>query len=97
MDDIFPDDSLPYLNLIGTLGIILFLFIVGMEVDLNVMKRYARSSIAIATTTLVIPLGAGIALGVGLWKEFNENDDVIFSHFILFIGVAIAVSNISTW
>ncbi|TIB81157.1 hypothetical protein E3Q22_01388 [Wallemia mellicola] len=92
MDDIFPDDSLPYLNLIGTLGIILFLFIVGMEVDLNVMKRYARSSIAIATTTLVIPLGAGIALGVGLWKEFNENDDVIFSHFILFIGVAIAIT-----
>lgn len=92
MDDIFPEDSLPYLNLIGTLGIILFLFIIGMEIDLNVMRRRVKSSLAIASTTLAIPLGAGIALGVGLWKQFNESDDVYFSHFILFIGIAISVS-----
>lgn len=92
MDDIFPEDSLPYLNLIGTLGIILFLFIIGMEIDFTVLRKRVKSGLAVASTTLAIPLGAGIALGVGLWKQFSHNQDVYFSHYILFIGIAISVS-----
>ncbi|TIA90889.1 hypothetical protein E3P81_02291 [Wallemia ichthyophaga] len=92
MDDIFPEDSLPYLNLIGTLGIILFLFIIGMEIDFTVLRKRVKSGLAVASTTLAIPLGAGIALGVGLWKQFSHNQDVYFSHYILFIGIAISIT-----
>ena len=65
---------------------------IGMEIDIRSMKKYALSSLAISMSTLVIPLGVGIAVGIAIWNEFNDNDDAIFSHYILFIGIAIAVS-----
>lgn len=65
---------------------------IGMEIDIRSMKKYALSSLAISISTLIIPLGVGIAVGIAIWNEFNDNDDAIFSHYILFIGIAIAVS-----
>ncbi|KAL0090006.1 hypothetical protein J3Q64DRAFT_1727882, partial [Phycomyces blakesleeanus] len=46
-DAIFPTASLPFINLIATIGLVFFLFQVGLEVDLRVVRRDWRKSIAI--------------------------------------------------
>ncbi|KAN0063892.1 K(+)/H(+) antiporter [Thecaphora frezii] len=89
---IFPAPSLPYLNLVSTIGLVLFLFIVGLEVDVRVIRRCAKESTAISVLGLILPFGLGAAVSVGIYNEFINKDSVSFGHFILFTGVAMAIT-----
>jgi Kef-type K+ transport system membrane component KefB len=89
---IFPPASIPYLNLVANIGLVLFLFLVGLEVDVGIMKKNARQSALISIVGLVLPFGLGAALAVGLYKEFVNAEVVTFGHFILFTGVAISIT-----
>lgn len=69
----------------------MFLFIVGLEVDV----AYVVKNITIATTvglgSIVIPFGLGAALSVGLFNHFCSKD-VSFGTFLLFVGLSMAVT-----
>jgi Kef-type K+ transport system membrane component KefB len=95
---IFPTASLPFLNLIATLGLVFFLFQAGLEVDLRIIKKDWRQSVSIAVAGMALPFGLGAAVSVGLYKLQNESQ-VPFSSFVLFLGVAMAitVSNYIWW
>jgi Kef-type K+ transport system membrane component KefB len=88
---IFPSQSLPYLNLISTLGLIFFLFQVGLEVDTRVIKRDWRKSTSIAVAGMALPFGLGCAVSVGLYK-LQDNPAISFGTFLLFLGVAMAIT-----
>ncbi|EST08640.1 Cation/H+ exchanger [Kalmanozyma brasiliensis GHG001] len=89
---IFPPQSLPYLNLVSTLGLVLFLFLVGLEVDTRVIRRCAKESTAISLAGMVLPFGMGAAVSVGIYNTFIDKENVSFGHFILFTGVAMAIT-----
>lgn len=91
MDSIFPAPSLPFLNLGATLGLIFFMFQVGLEVDVRVIRRDWRGSIFVAVAGMALPFGLGIAASVGLYKLQND-PNVPFSSFMLFQGVALAIT-----
>ncbi|KAK0499554.1 Sodium/hydrogen exchanger family-domain-containing protein [Armillaria luteobubalina] len=82
---IFPDAGMPMLNLTANIGLVLFLFLVGLEIDTRLMKRNIKSC------SLLIPLGLGAALGVGVYREFI-NPSVNFGYFILFTAVAVGIT-----
>lgn len=88
---IFPPTSLPMLNLTSTIGLILFLFLIGLEVDVRLMKRNMRSSMVISVAGLIIPLGLGAALAVPIYHEFID-PSVKFGQFVLFVAVAIGIT-----
>ncbi|RDB19933.1 K(+)/H(+) antiporter 1 [Hypsizygus marmoreus] len=88
---IFPDVSLPGLNLTSTIGLILFLFLVGLEIDTKVIKRNIVAASAISIAGLLVPLGLGAALGVGVYREFID-PSVNFGYFLLFTAVAIGIT-----
>lgn len=90
-DTIFPSEFLPFINLVSTLGLIFFLFQVGLEVDMRVIRRDWRESLAIAVAGMALPFGLGIAVSVGLYKLQN-NPSVSFASFMLFLGVAMAIT-----
>jgi len=87
-ENIFPPASLPYLNLIATIGLVLFLFLVGMEVDVGVVKRDWKAAVFVSTAGLVLPFGAGVGIAVAIYREFIDVEAVSFGHFLLFVGVA---------
>lgn len=89
---IFPSPSLPYLNLVSTLGLVLFLFLVGLEVDVRVIRRCAKESTAISLAGMVLPFGMGAAVSVGIYNSFIDSNNVSFGHFVLFTGVAMAIT-----
>lgn len=93
-ETIFPHDSLPFLNLIATLGLVFFLFQVGLEVDLRIVKKDWKQSLSIAVAGMALPFGLGAAVSVGLYKLQNE-PNIPFSSFLLFLGVAMAITVIS--
>ena len=90
-DSIFPDASMPFLNITSTIGLIFFLFLVGLEIDTRLLKRNILASTSVSIAGLVIPLGLGAALGVGVYKEFI-NPSVNFGYFLLFTSVAIGIT-----
>lgn len=88
---IFPAQSLPFLNLIATLGLVFFLFQVGLEVDLQVIKKDWRKSVSVAVAGMALPFGLGAAVSVGLYKLQN-NPNIPFGSFLLFLGVAMSIT-----
>ncbi|TFK55426.1 hypothetical protein OE88DRAFT_1672049 [Heliocybe sulcata] len=88
---IFPTDSMPLLNLTATIGLVLFLFLVGLEIDFRVVKRNAKASAVISIAGLLLPLGLGAALAVPLYHEFVD-PSVNYGYFILFTAVAVGIT-----
>lgn len=54
---IFPEDSRPFLSLVANIGLCLFLFLVGLEIDAAVIKRNARLSVTVAMAGMCLPFG----------------------------------------
>lgn len=88
---IFPSAGMPMLTLTGTIGLVFFLFIVGLEIDTRLVKRNIKASSSISAAGLILPLGLGAALGVGIYREF-VNPSVNFGYFILFTAVAVGIT-----
>lgn len=88
---IFPAASIPSLSLTSTIGITLYLFLVGLEVDVRLMKRNGTSAAFVSAIGLVVPLGLGAAIAVPLYHTF-ASDSVNMGYFILFVAVAVGIT-----
>ncbi|OCH94296.1 hypothetical protein OBBRIDRAFT_831935 [Obba rivulosa] len=88
---IFPSQSIPLLNLTANIGLVLFLFLVGVEVDFGVARRNVKSSMIISAVGLFIPLGLGAALGIPLYHVFTDGSGDL-GHFLLFVAVAVGIT-----
>jgi len=88
---LLPPAIAPFLAVIAQVGIILFMFLVGLELDTGLLRQRTRASIAISHASIVVPflLGAGFALW--LYPRFADGS-VSFTAFALFIGVAMSVT-----
>jgi Kef-type K+ transport system membrane component KefB len=89
---IFPSQSIPFLSLSANIGLCLFLFLVGLEIDVSIIRRNARLSVAVAGAGIVIPFAFGAALAIPLYKHFIESTQVSYTHFMLFTGVAYSIT-----
>jgi Kef-type K+ transport system membrane component KefB len=79
----------PALSGIGDLGLVLFMFIVGYELDRKLVLSSGRATVTVALGSIIAPLGLGVLLGVRL------ADQQAVAHrlpFALFIGVATAIT-----
>ncbi|CAG8652237.1 7329_t:CDS:2, partial [Paraglomus occultum] len=91
-DTIFPEASLPYLKLVADLGLVLYLFLVGVELDPRMVMKRARMSISISAAGIVIPFALSVAVSLGLYKINDSTRGDSFTSFLLFIGVAMAIT-----
>lgn len=90
-DTIFPDAGMAMLNLTSSIGLVIFLFLVGLEIDTRIIKRNITASASISIAGLIVPLGLGAALGVGIYREFVD-PKVNFGYFLLFVAVAVGIT-----
>ncbi|KAF3040235.1 K(+)/H(+) antiporter [Didymella heteroderae] len=94
-ESIFPAQSMTNLNLVANLGLTLFLFIIGLEVDLRFLLSNWKIALNVAAVSMVVPFGMGCAIAVGLYNEFKDEPGMVevdFAIFMLFIGVAMAIT-----
>lgn len=77
----FPQPSRPYLALVADIGLCLFLFLVGLEIDGSVVKRNFKLSATVGLAGMALPFGLGAALSVPLYKQFIDHD-VAFTNFV---------------
>jgi len=88
---LFPPASLPPLHLISQLGVVLFMFVVGMEVDLDRLRRRARATLIISNAGIVVPFALGVWLSVYLHEDYAPAG-VPFLTFALFTGIAMSIT-----
>ncbi|KAF2654536.1 hypothetical protein K491DRAFT_693709 [Lophiostoma macrostomum CBS 122681] len=93
--NIFPDAGMANLNLVANIGLTLFLFIVGLEVDLRIALNNWKVALSVGVLGMALPFGLGCAIAVGLYNEFKDEPGTVpidFGTFMLFIGVAMAIT-----
>ncbi|KAI9217601.1 Sodium/hydrogen exchanger family-domain-containing protein [Blastocladiella britannica] len=90
---IFPTTSLPLLNIAAQFGLILYLFLVGVELDPSLLKANARQSISISVAGILLPFGAGSAVAFAMYETLMPADTTVpFGSFLLFLGVAMSIT-----
>jgi Kef-type K+ transport system membrane component KefB len=90
-ENLFPQNSLGNLQLLSQFGLILFMFIVGMELDLKILKNKADDAVVISGTSIIIPFTLGIGLAYFIYESFAPIG-IQFSSFSLFIGIAMSIT-----
>jgi Kef-type K+ transport system membrane component KefB len=92
---LFPADAaqVHLLDAVGQLGVLLLVAVTGMHLDMSMVRRRLRSTVAVSGSGLVVPLGLGIALGL-LLPASVRGATTSAAAFALFLGVAMCVSAI---
>ncbi len=88
---LFPKESLGNLQFLSQIGLILFMFIVGMELDLKVLRNKANDAVVISHASIVIPFSLGIGLAYFVYQSFAPAN-VQFLSFGLFMGIAMSIT-----
>ena len=88
---LFPVESLGNLQLLSQIGLILFMFVIGMELDLKVLKNKANEAVVISHASIVIPFALGIGLSYYIYHQFAP-PGIEFLSFSLFMGIAMSIT-----
>ncbi|MES2411514.1 MAG: cation:proton antiporter [Bacteroidota bacterium] len=88
---LFPIESLGNLQLLSQIGLILFMFVIGMELDLKVLKNKANEAVVISHASIVIPFSLGIGLSYYIYHQFAP-PGIEFLSFSLFMGIAMSIT-----
>lgn len=88
---LFPVASLGNLKFLSQIGLILFMFVIGMELDMKVLKNKASEAVVISHASIIIPFSMGIGLSYFVYNEFAPVG-VEFLSFSLFMGIAMSIT-----
>jgi Kef-type K+ transport system membrane component KefB len=88
---VLPPEAAPHLGIIAKIGVVLFMFLVGLELDLGMLRGTTHATMAISHASIVAPflLGAGSAL---VLYPIYSHAGVSFTVFSLFLGVSMSVT-----
>jgi len=88
---VFPAETVGTLQLLSQIGVILFMFLVGCELDLGRVTRSARTAVMVSYASIAAPMLLGIALSWLIVRDFAP-PGVRFLPFALFIGTAMSIT-----
>lgn len=91
---VFPSGVLPYLGILGQLGLVLFMFIVGLELDVTLIRGRQGAAGVISTLSIVVPFALGALLTFSLYPFHNivHGKAVPLAGLALFMGVAMSIT-----
>ncbi|KAK3350108.1 putative K(+)/H(+) antiporter protein [Lasiosphaeria hispida] len=90
-DAIFPAESMPVFNNVANLGLIIFLFLVALEVDVRMFTQNWKVAVSVGLAGMILPFGLGFAIAYGLFHQFSP-PNISFGVFGLFIGTALSIT-----
>lgn len=88
---LLPSAIAPALSIVAQLGVLLYLFLVGMEVDFSVVRNRACQALAISHVSIVAPFLLGAGLAIYLYPEYS-NDKNSLVVFAAFVGTAMSIT-----
>lgn len=88
---IVPPGIAPQLAVLAEVGVILFMFVIGLELDTTLLRQRVRATLAIAHASIAIPFALGCAAALWLYPRYAYGD-VPFTTFTLFMGVSLSIT-----
>src|SRR5690606_31771295 len=90
--DVDPNGQVPAaIKAVSQLGVILYMFVVGLELNVTHLKARAHSAVAVSHSSIVVPFALGALLALFAYAEFSHAG-VPFTSFALFMGVSMAIT-----
>jgi Kef-type K+ transport system membrane component KefB len=86
---VFPADVRPSLATVADLGLALFMFSVGLDLDWETTRRVFRTAVPVAVGAMLLPFVLGTALGLFLIERYPSDHPGVF---VAFLGVAMSVT-----
>jgi K+:H+ antiporter len=87
---LFPSDVVPYLSVAANLGLIFYMFLIGLEVDLGALQGRVLQALAISNTGVAVPMALGTLVAVPLYALLGTQAS--FTAFALFMGVSMSIT-----
>jgi len=88
---LFPIESLGNIALLSQFGLVLFMFAIGMELDLKEVRRTMKQTVLISHTNTIIPFALGMITAYFVYEKYAY-EDTPFLSFALFIGIAMSIT-----
>ncbi|NDV79406.1 cation:proton antiporter [Dysgonomonas sp. 511] len=88
---LFPEYSLETIEFLSQIGLILFMFIVGLELNLKTLKNKANEALIISHTSIVVAFALGMVVAYQLFGTFTY-EETPFLPFALFMGIAMSIA-----
>ena len=88
---IFAASSLDALRLLSQIGVCLFLFAVGMELDVSEVRHKAQTAVVVSHSSIVIPYFLGVTLALFLYSHLAQ-PGASFLAFALFMGISMSIT-----
>ncbi|RAW02773.1 cation:proton antiporter [Pseudochryseolinea flava] len=88
---LFPQESLGNLQFLSQVGLILFMFVIGLELDLKILRGKANDAVVISHASIIIPYFLGMLLAYFLYEEFAPAN-ISYISFSLFMGIAMSIT-----
>jgi Kef-type K+ transport system membrane component KefB len=88
---VLPQSAAPYLGIVAELGVVLYMFLVGLELNAGLLRDRAHATVAISHASIVLPFLLGAGLALALYPRMSTSD-VRFTSFALFLGVAMSIT-----
>src|SRR4051794_13788742 len=88
---LFPKASLPGLSLLSQVGLVFFMFLIGLELDPKLLRGRGASSFAISAAGICVPFGLGALLAAQIYGS-HADQGVSKVSFVLFMGIAMSIT-----
>jgi Kef-type K+ transport system membrane component KefB len=87
---IFPTDIIPFIGVVANLGLIFYMFLVGLEIDLSHLRGRLSQAAAISNASVALPMILGVAVALPIYELVGPDEE--FVAFALFMGVAMSIT-----
>ncbi|MEO8295121.1 MAG: cation:proton antiporter [Gemmatimonadota bacterium] len=88
---LFPPESLGFLNALSQIGVLAFMFVVGLEINPRLMRGRGHTAVVISHSSIVFPFFLGSFLALYLYPRLSDAS-VSFTGFALFLGIAMSIT-----
>ena len=88
---LFRAETLDNINMISTFGLILFMFAIGMELDISEVRKKLKKTILISHTSTIVPFVIGVLIAYFAYDKY-AGADTPFLPFALFIGISMSIT-----
>ncbi len=88
---LFPISSMASLRLLSQIGVVLFMFVVGIDLNVNHLREKARAAVIVSHASIIIPFFFGVVVALAIYRSFGP-PHISFSAFALFMGVAMSIT-----
>jgi Kef-type K+ transport system membrane component KefB len=88
---ILPPSVVPFLGVVAQLGVVLYMFLIGLDLDSDLLRGHVHATVAISHASIVLPFVMGATLALYLYPRLSTSE-VPFTSFALFLGIAMSIT-----